>query len=217
MVAFTSYSLVPELQSAYGKFIVTATLNKDMIDKPVIIPDMYLTENSFLNMLFNDDYNLFSYSYLFDEQNPASVVPRIATTRLQIYPGSSKYLIMDSTGSNIFNLQADDFSLLDSLLAYRNDSTALTIIDSTTVTVFDSTSNILATSFDILTTELSKMIYLYLNLKIYEVYSDYNNLQIISTGGLLETCYETYLIEQFFVFITTQRKSNLLFDNCEVT
>jgi len=217
MVAFTSYSLVPELQSAYGKFILSTTLNRDQIDNPVIIPDMYLTENSFLNMLFNNDYNLSDYSYLFDNQDPASVVPRIATTRLQIYPGSSKYLIMDDEGSNIFNLQADDFLMLDSLLAYRNDSTALTIIDSTTVTVFDSTSNVLATSFDILTTELSKMIYLYLNLEIYEVYSDYNNLQIISTGGLLETCYETYLIEQFFVFITTQRKSNLLFDNCEVT
>lgn len=217
MTAFTSYSLVPELQSAYGKFLLEATLNPDMIDKPVIIPDIYLTEDSFLNMLFNNNYRQTTYSYLFKEQDPASVVPRIATTRLQIYPGSSVYLIMDSTGSNIFNLQPDDFTLLDSLLAFRNDSTSLTIIDSTTVTVFDSTSSILSTSFDILTTELSKMIYLYLRLEIYELYAEYDNLQIISTDGLLETCYETYLIEQFFVFITTQRKSNLLFDNCEVT
>ncbi len=216
MTAFTSYSLVPELQSAYGKFILSATLNKDQIDNPVIIPDIYLTENSFLNMLFNNNYNLTDYSYLYVEQDP-SVVPRIATTRLQIYPGSSKYLIMDDEGSNIFNLQNDDFSLLDSLLAYRNDSTSLTIIDSTAITIFDSTSTILTTSFDILTTELSKMIYLYLDLKINGNYSNYNNLQTISTGGLLQTCYETYLIEQFFVFITTQKKSNLIFNNCEVS
>lgn len=221
MTTFTSYSLVPELQHAFNKFILESEINKYQMPTPVNIPELYLTENSFINMLFKDEYNLSNYSYLYlDETNPF-FIPQVASSRLQIYPGIAKYLIMDSaTGSNIFNLQADDFTMLDALLVYRNDSTALTIIDSTSETtlITDATNNtsILFTEYNILSTELSKMIYLYLDLKIYERYINYNNQQIISTGGLLQTCYEAYLTEQFYLFIK-QNKPNLIYNTCEVS
>lgn len=218
MAILTSFSLVPELQSAFNRFILRAETNQSQIPNPVDIPDLYLTANSFINMLFNNDYNEIDYSYLYKDETNPFFVPKVASSRLQIYPSSSKYLIMDSTGSNIFHLQADDITLLDSLLAYRIDSTSLSIIDTTSTTLFviDATNNtsILFADYDNLTTELSKLIYLYLDLQINENFSRYNNQQIVSTGGLLETCYEAYLVEQYYDFIK-QNVPDLIY-NCEV-
>jgi len=212
MAILTSYSLVPELQSAFSRFILNAEMNREQLPNPVDIPDLYLTPNSFITMLFKDDYNQPDYSYLYvDEINPF-FIPRIAYSRIQIYPAASKYLIMDSTGDNIFHLQQDDFTMLDSLLVYRNDSTALTMIDTTTTTtlVTDTTSDIavLFTDYDNLGTVLSKLIYLYLDLQINDRFERYNNMQIVSHGTMLETCYEAYLTEQFYWYML-QNKPDL--------
>jgi len=215
MTALTSYSLVPELQHWFNHFVINSKLNKYKVSPPVDIPQIYLGANSFIEMLFNDDYNQTSYEYHYSVETNAFCVPRVAASRLQVYPGSSQYLILDSSGSNIFNLQSDDFAALDALLTYRNDSTSLTIIDSTSISfVSDTTSNIhiLYASLDALTTELSKMIYLYLTLKIYDQFEEYNNDQIITSGGLLETCYESYLVDQYFCFMTL-RHPDLIY-NC---
>lgn len=220
MATLGSYTLVPELQTAYYRFVTRSKMNKARIPFPVEIPNLYLTENSFLNLLFNDDYNLPDYEYLYTEQINPFQIPRIAYDRITIYPGASQYMIMDSTGSNIFDLQPDDFTMLDALLAYRNDSTSLNIIDTTGSLDFtlDSTSGLftLVVDYDSLSTELSKLIYLYLDLEIYGNYERYNNLDIISTGGLLETCYESYVMEKYFEFISG-RIPNLITDNaaCE--
>ena len=191
-------------------------MNKYRVPPPVDIPDVYLGQNSFINMLFNDEYNLNNYEYLYNEETNPFCIPRIAFKRLQVYPGSSKYLILDSTnGSNVFDLQQDDFTMLDALLVYRNDSTALTIVDSTSVNLIsDATSGIyiLNASYNYITTELARMIYLYLILKVQNRYEEYNNNSVISTGGLLETCYESYLIDQYFCFMML-RNSDLIY-NC---
>jgi hypothetical protein len=159
-----------------------------------------------------------TYEYRYTEETNPFCVPRVAATRLQVYPGSSNYLVLDSSGTNIFNLQAHDFATLDALLAYRNDGTALTVIDSTSVSFFSDASAgifILHASLDALDTELSKMIYLYLVLQLYGRFEEYNNDQIITSGGLLETCYESYLIDQYFCFMTL-RRPDLLYD-CPTT
>jgi len=49
------------------------------------------------------------------------------------------------------------------------------------------------------------MIYLYLTLMLYDRYGNYNNDSLVSTGGLLQTCYESYLIDQYFCFMTEHR------------
>lgn len=211
----TSYSLVPELQHWFNHFVINSKVNKYRVPPPVDIPPLYLGENSFIDMLFNDSYSHNNYEYRYTQQTNPLCIPRQVFMRLQIYPGSSQYLYLDPNGSNIFNLQAHDFATLDALLAYRNyDSTALTIIDSTAVQfVGDSTAGIfiLYASFNSLSTELSKMVYLYLMLKRYNVYQPYNNDSLISTGGLLETCYESYLIDQYFCFMI-ERKPDLRYD-----
>ncbi len=206
----TSYSLVAELQHWFNHFVINSKINKYRVPPPVDIPELYLGENSFIDMLFNNSYAQNSYEYKYiAEQDPLSV-PRVAATRLQVYPGSSQYLKLDSDGSNIFDLQADDFATLDALLAYRNDATSLTVVDSISVS-FDSTAIILYATLDNLSTELSKMIYLYLVLKLYDRFEEYNTEILISTGGLLQTCYESYLVDQYFYFMT-QHQPGLLYE-----
>jgi len=213
--ALTSYSLVPELQHWFNHFVINSKVNKYRVPPPVNIPTEYLGLNSFICMLFNDEYMQSDYEYNYLPETNPFCVPRVAASRLQVYPGYAVYLKLDPDGSNIFNLQSDDFATLDALLAYRNDGTALTIIDSTSVSyIQDSTAGIyvLYASLDALTTELSKMIYLYLILQLYGRFEEYNNDQIITTGGLLETCYESYLVDQYFCFMI-QRHPDLLY-NC---
>lgn len=206
----TSYSLVAELQHWFNHFVINSKVNKYRVPPPVDIPEIYLGENSFIDMLFNNSYNNDSYEYKYSTELDYFSIPRVAATRLQVYPGSSQYLKLDSGGSNIFDLQEDDFATLDALLAYRNDSTSLTIIDSISVS-FDSTAIILYATLDNLSTELSKMIYLYLTLKLYDRFEGYNTEVLISTGGLLQTCYESYLIDQYFCFMT-EHQPGLLYE-----
>jgi len=124
---------------------------------------------------------------------------------LQVYAGTAQYLKLDPTGDNIFNLQDDDFTMLDALLAYRTDETSVTIIDSTGITTFDSTSDILIGSQDSLRTELSQLIWLYLDLKIRGNTEAYNSDTPISTGGFIETCYEQYVVNEFFIFLSNRQ------------
>jgi hypothetical protein len=216
-ICLTSYSLIPELQHWFNQFVIGSEVNKDLIPPPVDIAETYMPENSFIEMLFNDNYSKTSYDYRYVAETNMGCIPRSAIARLQIYPGSWQYLTLDPTGTNIFNLQAQDFALLDALLAFRNgatDSTSLILIDSTGVSfVSDSTAGIyiLYGSYDSITSELSKMIYLYLRLETLDDFSLYNTDTIISTGGLVETCYEAYLIDKYFAFMTA-REPDLIYD-----
>jgi len=212
----TSYSLVPELQHWFHDFVVNSEVNRDLVPPPVDIalPD----NNSFISLLFNDNYSHQDYEYRYEQENNYGCIPPSARSRLQIYPGSSQYLRLDEHGENIFNLQNDDFTLLDTLVAFRNgatDSTSLILIDSTSVSfVADSTADIyiLYGSYDALSTDLSKLIYLYLRLETLDDFSLYNNESLISKElQFLEPCFEAYLIDQYFAFMTA-REPDLIYD-----
>lgn len=206
MVAvLTQTTLVYELQHWMNRFILTQKINKFREPPPVDIPELYLTRTSFIEMLFNNLYARDSYDWKWIVETHLECVPRIAFRRLQVYPASAQYLVMDPTGDNIFNLQDDDFTMLDALLAYRTDETSVTIIDSTAITTFDSTSDILTGSLDSLRTELSQLIWLYLDLKIRGNTAAYNSDDPISTGGFIETCYEQYVVNEFFIFLSNRQ------------
>jgi len=215
----TSYSLIPELQHWFNQFVINSEVNKDLVPPPVDIAEQYMPENSFIEMLFNDSYSEQTYEYRYVAESNFGCIPRSAIARLQIYPGSWQYLKIDESGDNVFGLQAVDFTLLDALLAYRqgaNDSTSLIMIDSTSVSlVADATAGIyiLYGSYDALTTQLSKLIYLYLRLETLDDFSLYNNESLVSTGGLVESCFEAYLIDKYFEFMTA-REPDLIYD-CE--
>jgi len=228
----TSYTLVPELQHYYNRFLLNvAIVTKDLIPPPVDIPELYMPTNSFIQMLFDNDYCQSSYEYRYKQQTNVLCIPRVAYDRMQIYPGSSQYVELDPTGDNIFALEGDDFTLLDALLKYRTltcdstgvvtacgvvDSTSfqLLVIDSPTVDfTCDSTTGIciLQASLTSLSTELSKLIYLYLDLKVNGRFDKYNNTTLISTGGLLESCYESYLINQYYICMSSE---TIIFPDC---
>ena len=203
-MTLASTKLAPELQYFFEKFIRFSVVNKNQIPAPVTVEDSYIPQQSFIELLFNDDYSYISYEYRYIESPSRSTIPLEYLDRIMLYSSSAKYMELDETGENFFLLQANDFTMLDALLAYRIDSTALTIIDTTGVISFDSTSVILYADFDLFTTSLSKLIYLYLDLKIRENTLNYNNTNLVSGGDLLSSCYEAYILDEFFKVISAR-------------
>jgi hypothetical protein len=192
-----STNLVPDIQYWFEIFVRTSIMNKNLASFSSTISSTYLLENkSFIRLLFDDSWpvTLTEYSYLFEELTNKLSIPYDFRTRLMVYPQTGKYYqCVDSTSTvtfNIFNLQSDDITLLDRLLSYRLDSTSATIID---------------IDYSVLTTNLSKMIYLYLDLKINDSYANFDNTTPLSdTTNLLENCYEMYVCESLFNFISVK-------------
>ena len=198
-MTIASTIVIPELQYWTNKFIVGSVVNKNGISTPSELDTLYLPEKSFIELLFNDEYPWDEYRYIYKEQ-PRGSWPTPISVRLNLYPASAKYfeLSKDSTGENLFLLEPDDLTLLDVLLAYRIDSTSVIILDSSASIVFDSTSNILFCNYDNLTTDLSQLIYLFLDLKINNNFARYDNTTLVSQGTLLRSFYELYVLDQFF-------------------
>jgi len=214
----TSYTVVPELQHLYNGFLVDRSIvGKDRIPPPTNIPELYMPTNSFIEMLFNDTYSKDSYEYKYAEETNTFCIPRVVFDRMQIYPGSFQYVNLNPAGDNIFALVSNDFTLLDALLEYRrltcdttadlvcgvdsSESFSLLVIDSTNVSfTCDTTTGIciLQASLGSLSTSLSRLIYLYLDLKVNGNFGKYNNQELISDSQLIESCYESYVIDQYY-------------------
>lgn len=205
MTVLSSTKLVPELAYWFDNFVTNSVVNKNQVPSPVSIPLVYLPQKSFIELLFNEDYSYTEYNYVYAEHSYDYNMPYIARNRLSVYPGSARYLECGETGVNTFTLKPHDYVLLDALLAYRIDSTNVTIVDSTSVELIDTTAGIiLKARYSILGTELSKLIYLYLDLRIYNNYSHYNNESIVSSGKLLESSYEVYVLDQIYKIISAR-------------
>jgi hypothetical protein len=207
-----SAKVVPELQHWFYGFVIQSTVNKYVVPAPVNIDAHWMSVGSFIEMLFNEDYAPTFYEYRYKGGTSNAGWPEVVRTRAMIYGAAADYLQLDPTGDNVFLLQQDDFTLLDALLAYRQDSTGVTIIDTTAVTVvvFDSTSGTLVVNYSTLSTDLSKLIYLYLKLKIYGDYSQYDNLTVISGENLvLNNMFELVLIDEYFNTVSNRYVRNV--------
>mgnify|MGYP000020587783 CR=1 FL=1 len=199
-----STRLVGEMQTWFSRFVDSSVVNKYEIPSPADIDLIYyIKRTSFVELLFNESYSLTEYFYKFTLDTNKYSWPYPVRTRLLVYPTSAQmYDISDSTGTNVFNLQSDDLTVLGALLQYRLDSTSVTIIDSTSNTFV---SNILYATYSSLSTNLSKLIFLYLDLKIYGNYSNYDTTTLVATStSVLENQYETYVLDQFYKYITTR-------------
>jgi len=208
--------IVPELQNYYTKFISEGQLNKNGISHSVRICHSFMNKNSFLRLLFEDVwpkiYNSYRYLYRDDANNLGW--PAIIRDRAMVYPLSSKYYKSDDDSTavcniNAFNLSDNDLVLLDALLKYRlTDATSLIVIDSTSVTdpiFIDSTSAdttaVLTVNYERLS-RFSKLVFQYLNLEVNQDISYYNNTTLIADkDSVLESTYESYVLEKMFVFI----------------
>jgi len=207
-----SAKVVPELQHWFYTFVVDSIVNKYGVPAPVDIATHWMAQESFIEMLFNESYPYTRYEYRYSDGASNSGWPEVVRTRLMIYGAAARYMQLDSGGTNVFLLGHDDFTLLDTLLAYRQDSTGVTIVDSTSssAAVFDSTAGILTINYNGLSSRLSKLVYLYLKLKIYNDISRYNNLNVISRDDTnpsyitLENMFEIFLIDKYFEFVTAR-------------
>jgi len=211
MTIVASADLVPELQHWFYLFVINSAVNKYEVPAPADVDSDcvdYMTQDSFIELLFNENYDGTVYHYLYNADTGKTNWTYSVMTRLNLYPAAATYYRLSSSdsGQNVFNLQSADLTMLDALLSYRTDGTAVTIvnIDATSSLTFDSTSLILYAHYDSLPTELSKLIYLYLDLKLYGGYSNYNNLNTVSTSEPLETMYELLLIDEYFKFMSAR-------------
>jgi len=184
-----SRRLVPDLQYYINTFIIDTILNKNLIPFSTPVDRYYLDEDkSFINLLFNDNWPnyLHYYRYLYRKES-ISACPGGIRVRLMLYPQTGEYFVCDSDDTsicdfNLFDLKADDFTMLDYLLQYRLDSTCTITVD-----------------YNDLTTALSKLIYIYLTVKLTGDYSLYDNDTILSPlDKPLENFYELYVIETIF-------------------
>ncbi len=196
--------VVPELQLWSHRFVLTSDVNKYEVPYPPETPTHCYPQGSFISMLFDDSYPYDYYKYLYAEKEDRLSWPWIVRQRLLVYPRSAKYMIINDTiGTNLFLLQQDDFTMLDGLLAFRIDSTAVVLIDDSTAPVsFDSTSGVITASLETLTTELSKLIFVFLDLCINRNTSNYDTNVPISTDHALQTVYELYVIDKYFEIVS---------------
>lgn len=199
-----STTLVPELQYWFNSFVINSNVNKNQVPLPTTLATTYLPQKSFIELLFNDSYSDTSYYYHYEEDTSKYSWPYVVKTRMGVYPASAKYYTLSdsTTDVNLFNLQEHDTVLLNSLLAYRLDSTAVSIITDTTAVQF--IDNVLYTNYDNLSTNLSKLIFLYLDLKINSNYTNYNNENLVSEGSLLESMYEAYVQDEMFKLVSNR-------------
>lgn len=189
------FQLVPELQYYFESFVTNSHLNFSQVPAPAkVVENIIMDEcHTFVKLLFDDEWVNMPYDsttvYTYYREAEIMECPYMARSRLMLYPAQGRYYIGDDSTScifNLFDLRDDDYRMLDLLLQYRNDSTAELILP----------------IFEDLDTNLSKLIWLYLELKVYNDYSKYDNSIIISDPNIvLENAYETYVIENIFNFI----------------
>ena len=201
-----------DLQYYFSIFIKSSILNKYSMPS-TILPSGLGYEKSFIQLLFDNEYSESSYRYLYRELTDSSEWPSNIRRRLMVKPSSAIYYVCDSDDTsicdiNLYNLVSNDLLMLDNLLLYRQGNDSTSIIE-----------NII---FENLESNLSKMIYIYLNFKINNNYLNYdlesyneeneivineNNISITllsNNTNILEMCYELYLIEQLFEGISAQ-------------
>ena len=211
--------LIPEFQYYFNQFVKTSIVNKYEIPIPVEVDESFIAKDTVVGLLCNEDYPYDYYKYYYKNESRVLCWPTLTRQRLMIYPGS-QYMVPaeegESGATNFFSLQPDDIMMLDALLAYRQDSTSVIMVDSTTV--IDSTADYVITdattgityvyaTLGSLDTPLSKEIYLYLQFKINSNYELYNTDTIISDCSLLATCFEFKLIDMYFQFMTNRAVS----------
>lgn len=210
--------VVPELQLWTNRFVLSSSVNKYEVPYPYYDLTHCYPQGSFISMLFDDNYPYDYYDYLYAEKTDRLAWPWVVRQRLLVYPRSAKYMIINTlTGQNLFRLQQDDFTMLDALLAFRIDTYDSTAADSTSIVliddssspvaiVYDSTSEIttITASLDTLTTELSKLIFVFLDLCLNRNTSNYDTTVPISTSHALQTIYELYVIDKYFDIVSAR-------------
>jgi len=159
-----------------------------IINMPEVEDDSEIVSGSFIEMLFSTTFNYDDYEYMFKNVE-ASTFQKNIRDRLLLSSSLIKCYIcaseQDYTDNlilyNIFNISDDDLLLLDKLYEYRTDSTC----------------DISEITYTLLSTKLSKLIYIYLDLVLNNNYTYLNAETIISSNeNNLENLFELYVINE---------------------
>jgi hypothetical protein len=182
--------LISELQFFIEKMINNSVMNVNQILAPASSYDIYPDSRSVIRLLFDDEWPVdFSFYYPLFRSAPITECPTMLRQRMMVYPTTAKFYMADSTGDiNALDLYNDDYHMLAALLEYKTQDTHYQ---------FDTYR------FDDLETPLSKLIYIFLDLKINSSTIHYDNDTVIATeSSVIENCYESYIQELVFEHIS---------------
>jgi hypothetical protein len=192
---------VPELNYWITNLFYRSDVNEDMSFRfPVELKESkWVCKGSLLDLLFNDCFDSTDYTITYKPADFFNIDDPVINRRLSMYlpatievwlcntPANSIYLVPDGPMFNLFEITSEEQMLLDLLYLYKMGA----VID---LSIIDWSS---------LISSLSKLIYLFLYLRVYNDASQYFNLETpIATGErLLDLVYEKFVINEYFAFM----------------
>jgi hypothetical protein len=189
--------VIPDLLYYVEKYVKSSTANKYSIPFPATFDIESLVENkSFIRLLFDetwDSTSVTSYRFLYRQEDCLNTAAETTKRRMAVRYEQAYFFICDSDDPtvcnvNVFDIQQDDIDMLDLLLQYRIDSSSVSLI---------------SIVYDDLSTNLSKLIYHYLNFKINNEYALFDTTTpIASSDSVLENFYESFIVDIIFVSIS---------------
>jgi len=220
--------IVPDFLYWINKTFKNNFLNRDFIRYS---PELNWNENyktSLISLLFNESYDSTTYDYLYQPNDVLTQWDKTLLTRGKIF-SDTIYLDLvpnNTSGMNLFNIESDDILILDKLLEYRLDPANTTLDgitfdrdiilnyhqDQSSFKDYEKDNTELISPPPEINNKLFVLIYIYLDYKINNDKSLYDNLIIFTKDNgntpreILEYFYETYLINVIFEnFIMTHR------------
>ncbi|MCK5019530.1 MAG: hypothetical protein KAS32_20895 [Candidatus Peribacteraceae bacterium] len=174
---------VPELDNAFSEYW---TNNGEIVIHNMPMPELEdsvpINTNSFIHLLFSNSFSALEYTYLFEEQaktyfsKPIRERLGFSSSLIKAYTSTD-----DSGGINLYNLTTEELNMVDNLFYYRTDGT----------------SNFSAVDYTGLESDLSKLIYIYLDFMVNEDFSRLNDSSLISSSdNILHTFFEIYVTNE---------------------
>lgn len=190
-------NLSPQLLYAFSNYLFRKDLNIDDVRGTDGISSEDVDLTTFLEVMFcealdstagntSEIYPYSSFRYLFRELTTKDSWDITCRTKGSVYPSTVKYYVCDNnedSTNNLFNLEADDLTLLRKLLEYKTTGT----------------TDISGIVYSNLTTKLSKLIYIYLDAMLNSSYTYYDTSSLVSDStSLVECMFESYVINEIF-------------------
>ena len=197
----TYQNCVLELQKVIRDTVFDNVFNDDGVEIPVDVTND-LNRKSFLFLFVDAPFESDTYEYLFTK-TPS--VP-VDIQRRFFVKENNLYVSLSSSTTNLFGLEQEDLQWLDILHKYRNGPSSLTLVNSSdatstsVVTLVDGSTTV-TSNVNVINTVLSKLIFMYLDLKINNSYSDYISLGsslVSDPNNILSILLEIQLVKLIF-------------------
>lgn len=189
-IIFLNNQYIPEMDYYFRTYwTARGEINTETIKVPEIETEYSFGDACFLELLFSQTFSHQYYNYKFTTLEYTYLSKPIRERLKASYNSSTCYVSSDSTSDeNIFSLRYSDIEMLDKLLEYRTTST----------------TDISGITYTNLTTNLSKLIYIYLDLVVNSGYSKLNDATVLSSSNnILESLFEIYVVNEAHKIIKT--------------